>query len=812
MEEIPGSLVGKQVGNYSATRLLGRGSMGEVYEGNHPILDRRVAIKVLSQDLSAYPELVSRFRREARAIARIKHPAIVEAFDFGNTSDGRSYYVMELLKGTNLSAFMLARGALSLDVAYCIALPLMEGLSTAHAAGFIHRDIKPDNIFIVTQEDGRPFPKLIDFGIAKLKNPDEQGDSVVTRIDAVMGTPLYMSPEQAPGATEPVGPWSDIYSTAATIFHMICGKPPFYSENPLELMLMHAWTAAPRAHEVRPEIPAAVSDVLWKALGKKPADRYASMQDFADALRAAAPDAASGTALPASAQGSTPSQAAPPQAAVPTSGPRLTQDDDEDPEDPSLGDTVMEGEPLSVVEGVLLDDEDEEAPRPEAGPEPAAAAPALAPSASEDAPRLEEGGGKSHIESSLSGVASEKILDAPPSSATLFQRKRFPWAWVLGGAGALAGAILAFALLGGPRSGAALPKKYSQLSAKTQHTCAVLEDRGEVHCWGRNNYGQLGVGDTDARNRPSQVKGLEGVRQVTTGGRHSCAIGADGLVHCWGRNGSGQLGDGTSTDRLIPVKVKGLGKAIAITAGADHSCALLEEGDIRCWGDNQGGQLGLDTAGQSRLDPQSVPDLKATVAIAAGGFHTCALAANGSVWCWGKNDRGQLGLGDLEPRAIPTKVDGLSDVLSLSASGSHSCVVTKGGAAHCWGDNASGQVGDGASSPQVKPRQVSGLPAVRLISAGGGYKSGHTCAVAEAGAIYCWGSNSAGQLGAQATPKKRPRPGQVSSLTGVRAISAGGRHTCALRESGELLCWGDNGDGQLGDGSGVNRAEPRAVR
>ena len=208
MAETPerSTLVGKQVGNYKATAMIGRGSMGEVYKAKHPILDREVAIKVLSEDLSAYPELVSRFRREARAIAHIKHPAIVQAFDFGALEDGRCYYVMEFLTGAPLSAHIHGRGPLTAEETADIALPLMEGLGAAHEAGFIHRDIKPDNIYIIKTEEGKFFPKIIDFGIAKLKNPDEGGDSVVTRIDAVMGTPLYMSPEQAPGASEPVGP------------------------------------------------------------------------------------------------------------------------------------------------------------------------------------------------------------------------------------------------------------------------------------------------------------------------------------------------------------------------------------------------------------------------------------------------------------------------------------------------------------------------------------------------------------------------------------------------------------------------------
>jgi alpha-tubulin suppressor-like RCC1 family protein len=890
--------------------------MGEVYQGSHPILDKKVAIKILSEELSQYPELVSRFRREARAIARIKHPAIVEAFDFGNLADGRCYYVMELLQGTNLATFMQAKGALSLSESLEIAIPLMEGLAAAHEAGFIHRDIKPDNIFLVKTDEGTLFPKLIDFGIAKLKNPDEQGDSVVTRIDAVMGTPLYMSPEQAPGSTETVGPWSDIYSTAATLYHVMSGKPPFYSDNPLELMLMHSWSPPPPLCEVRPEVPQPISDTIMKALSKKPADRFPTMQGFAEALRAAAQGrnvveevaaradsgGAPGSAAQAGsgAQGAFPPTAGQGQAAQP-SGQQSGQEGEKGNEGEEMEDTVLDGVPLEEVTGVPLEEvtgvpleevtgvpleevtgvpveeaaggevaggqpaggeaaggqpaggeaaggqpaaarakteavPGKTAPEPAAGaPVPVAAAPESAAgaetgdggsgtsepgSASSETKSADDGAGPPTLEqdvrggseTSLSGVASEMVMEASPPDATLYRRRRPWWPWVLGGGGAVAAAVLAFVLLRGEDEPAAKPVRWTAVHSSTRHACGIRDEPRHLYCWGRNNYGQLGTGDKGRRTRPARVENLGPVLAVATGGRHTCAVLAkDRTVRCWGKNEHGQLGDGSRTDRPRPVAVPGLDDVIALATGASHTCALQQEGSLRCWGKNDVGQLGIGKTGPPRLRPAVIKDLKAVVSLSAGGFHSCALTANDSLWCWGKNDVGQLGVGKTGPRALPTKVQGLAPVSRVDAAGAHTCAVDRQGAAWCWGANASGQLGNGETKVSPTPVRVKGLAKVTRIAAGGGYLGGHSCVVTRDKQLHCWGHNLHGQAGKQPSQARLLRPSPVKGLGPVTDVTAGGLHTCALDERGRLLCFGRNGDGQLGDGTRADRLVPTVV-
>ena len=786
-EDNPSGVVGKQIGNYEATKLLGKGSMGEVYQAAHPILDKQVAIKVLSEDLSSYPELVSRFKREARAIARIKHKAIVQAFDFGNLEDGRQYYVMELLKGSNLAVYMTAKGPLPWPECMAIATPLLEGLAAAHEAGFIHRDIKPDNIFLTRLEDGTLYPKIIDFGIAKLKSSDEQQDSVVTRIDAVMGTPLYMSPEQAPGSTEEVGPWSDIYSAAATLYHMIAGKPPFYSDNPLELMLMHSWQPPPPMYEHRPDLSLEISDAIMKALSKKPADRYQSMQDFADALCAVA----EGKAPPAGAE---PAQAEPAQAAPVASA------------DPPAEAAPVEAAPrkrktAEAAAVATMNDVKSPADMSELEAD-ADAGESLEDLAAETPPKP--------VLTSLSGAASEKVISARVPTGTYYQVKKSKTPYIIAGivAGLVVAVVIAFfAMRGGEPPASTAPHEFRQLSSMTRHTCGLHRTDGSVWCWGRNNYGQLGNGATATSHKPVRVAGLGRARAVAAGGRHACALAADQTVWCWGKNSSGQLGNGSVQNQSRAAKVTGLSGVGAIDAGNDHTCAITADGKLWCWGDNRAGQLGRP-AGGHQAKPVRVEGLQGVQSVSLGGFHTCAVTNAGAVWCWGKNDVGQLGVGDTKPRAEPAQVSALGGVARISAGGAHTCALVRDGGLWCWGNNASGQIGDGTSRLRFAPVKVPNLASVVHVSAGGGYLGGHTCAVLQNGSAWCWGNNLSGQLGHSQPADTHQRPTRIERAGIVASIEASGRHTCAIDRSGRVHCWGRNTDGQVGDGTSTDRPRP----
>ncbi len=274
-------LVGQRVGNYVIERPLARGGMGSVFVAKHPQLGREVAVKFLSQQVSAAPEHAQRFLSEARITANLKHPHIVDILDFGEL-DGRLYYVMELLRGRSLRDEMRERGRFPLERAARYLTQVCSALEAAHGAGVVHRDLKPGNIFIVEGEPAQL--KLLDFGVAKLMSTPVTR----TRHGQVLGTPTHMAPEQALGDVDRTTPQSDLYSLGVIAYELLTGEPLFRHESELMLLVMHVRDAARPIRELAPEIHERVAALVERCLAKDPSERPASARALAEELAAAA--------------------------------------------------------------------------------------------------------------------------------------------------------------------------------------------------------------------------------------------------------------------------------------------------------------------------------------------------------------------------------------------------------------------------------------------------------------------------------------------------------------------------------------------
>jgi serine/threonine-protein kinase len=272
---------GTQVGAYRLLHQIGSGGMGAVWLAEHSMLGRRAAVKVLHGEFTSRSEIVQRFFNEARAATAISDPGIVQVFDFGQHTDGTAYIVMELLEGQGLDQRVREHGPMLPADALRIIRQIAKSLGAAHTRGIVHRDLKPENIFLVRDDEvaGGERAKILDFGIAKLQG-DTQGWR--TNTSQVMGTPLYMSPEQCRGAGQ-VDQRTDIYSMGCLLFVLLTGRPPFWAEGSGELIAMHLREAPPHASQFNVRVPPSVDALITRCLAKDPAARYLNGIELANA-------------------------------------------------------------------------------------------------------------------------------------------------------------------------------------------------------------------------------------------------------------------------------------------------------------------------------------------------------------------------------------------------------------------------------------------------------------------------------------------------------------------------------------------------
>ncbi|QDU19313.1 serine/threonine-protein kinase [Urbifossiella limnaea] len=286
----------ERVGQYALKRKLGEGGMGEVWLAEHALLKRPCAVKFVRPEAAAHPAAAARFEREVRAVTGLSHANTVRVYDYGRADDGSFYLVMEYLDGPTLEALVRDAGPLPPGRAVYLLRQLCGALAEAHAAGLVHRDLKPGNVIVAALGGERDVAKLLDFGLVQDLSADP--DARLTRAGTVMGTPAYMSPEQAAGEAD-VDARSDVYSLGAVAFFALAGRPPFQAKGLGQLLAAHRAEPAPPLADVRADVPADLAAVVARCLAKPPAERHGSAAELGQALAACAcagwsPDRAAG--------------------------------------------------------------------------------------------------------------------------------------------------------------------------------------------------------------------------------------------------------------------------------------------------------------------------------------------------------------------------------------------------------------------------------------------------------------------------------------------------------------------------------------
>lgn len=343
----------------------------------------------------------------------------------------------------------------------------------------------------------------------------------------------------------------------------------------------------------------------------------------------------------------------------------------------------------------------------------------------------------------------------------------------------------------------------AEFALSAGRTCVRKID-GTLWCWGSNQYGALGDGTTVDRPSPVQVGSLTPWAEVAMGRNHTCARKMDGTLWCWGANHQGQLGNGTVDvgflPNPVPAQVGSLTTWVEVAASSSHTCARRIDGTLWCWGANGVGQLGDGTTVR-RPSPVQVGSLTTWVEVAVSGTATCARQTDRTLWCWGSFDDVSLGLS-------PVQVGSLTSWIEVVGNERHACARRTDGTLWCWGQNALGQLGDGTTTDRPSPAvQVGSLATWDQVGVG----REHTCARRTDGTLWCWGGNHFGQLGngtvggTPGAPTPTPEPVQVGSLATWLEVAGGDYHTCARQTDGTLWCWGTNSFGELGDGTTEGR-------
>jgi alpha-tubulin suppressor-like RCC1 family protein/tRNA A-37 threonylcarbamoyl transferase component Bud32 len=817
--------------HYEITRELGRGGTALVYLARERATGAEVAIKLIRAKYIEDEEAQARFAREARFVAQLNHPNIVPVravIDLGNSGIA---LVMAHVAGRTLKQVIRDDGPMSAARATQVMREVAGALGAAHAMGIIHRDVKPENIFI--DEDGRAV--LADFGLARSMTADTQ----LTMGGVAIGTPAYMAPEQIEG-TE-LDARADVYSLGLVAWEMISGHRPWEGESLYAILYHQKHEILPDIRDLRTDMPDRLAEVIVRAIEKDRDKRWPSVHAVANALDESTPMWVSSRREPESADTTrfvrpptpvaTAVVAPPPQPPpVPVNELPVVADREEpvdvraavapiaayleaQPPRPSRRVALIGGTASVLAVFVVI-----------------ALVTAVMQGRSEDASRLTP---DRSVRPTPAGDVAKSVAIGPPIDSTARTRTdsmrvappvaprvvprdtvsrlqgrpvQAPPVVVDSAPKRAAAVVVPPPLVVAP-SIATAPTPPAVTSRVTivgggMHSCLVAAD-GRAFCWGNNDRGQLGNGGTARAQSPLLIGGDTRFVSVAAGLSHSCAIARGGAAWCWGSNEHGQLGDRSFAQRLAPVRAADGHAFRSIVAGSAHTCGLDADGVAWCWGSDAHGQLGDSSSRDSAVPVGVGTGARRFASLSAGWNFTCGLGTNGHASCWGENGSGQLGDGLTIDRHEPVPVASDLGFASLATGSAHACGVTTEGAAYCWGRNTNGQLGDGTTTDRTTPTRVRSNARFVSITAG----AVHTCAVAEGGEAYCWGRNTYGQLG-NGTTTDESVPTGVAGGHVFASLGAFGSHTCGATVSGEAFCCGYNLESQLGDGTRVHRTRP----
>ncbi len=346
------------------------------------------------------------------------------------------------------------------------------------------------------------------------------------------------------------------------------------------------------------------------------------------------------------------------------------------------------------------------------------------------------------------------------------------------------------------------------------HSCALeYPEIGtpSVWCWGHNSSGQLGIGNKISHSEPVELTSSIHFDALGMGSFHSCAITTPatlGQVYCWGANWTHQLGLGGGTGEIsLPELIADLTGVVAISGGQPHTCARLQSGKVTCWGKNEGGVLGIGEENEDLMWPQpGLPILQLNgVSQLKCQHRNCCVIADpaGQVYCWGKNDKGQVGDGTTQDHFVPYPLFGITAATAIAVGGEHACAAVDNQVL-CWGDNNYDQLGVQVDSSSTNMSFGQELVSVTDLVAG----NRHTCALTQDGEVYCWGENHVYQLGRMTTEPRSVTLDPVQGIPPATQISARGNHTCAVGTENQVFCWGDGHSGQLGNGQPFDAWQP----